>query len=463
MNLLTIICCALAGLAGWWGMALCEEGAKTVATPANTPVAAAEPVEAPSAVKDTVQKLRQARPGSAEISRIAALLSAIPNDSLDDLQNELYALPPSTARQFALTLLSQLLALAKDPSADPSAPPPADAEPPVNAFRELEEEMAEGSITPDYGSGGPGLNSQALRDWVSADPAIATAAILKMPAGTSRQSAVDIAAEVMSLTDSAGALEFVLQSGEPRPGWGTVQAWAKLITGPAPAGGPATSPAEFLHRMTWEQQDSLFSRLAYAAGSFDDSNLNPNTPSGGSDLSAIARAVLQATASGPGLESFFQDLTDHHPRTAEEVLLHIHSSTQLGAVHAMALEILVAARVQRFVDSGGEALQALGIAAWDNPRLINRLDDDPVTNRVASSLAGSLANSGRLSEALQLLDSLTDPDTRHASTLSLLPAWMDADPAAARAAFNATPMTALDRERWERHPAFLLHQTGEDR
>ena len=37
----------------------------------------------------------------------------------------------------------------------------------------------------------------------------------------------------------------------------------------------------------------------------------------------------------------------------------------------------------------------------------------------------------------------------------------DADPAAARAAFNSAPFTALERERWQRHPAFLLNpETG---
>jgi hypothetical protein len=34
---------------------------------------------------------------------------------------------------------------------------------------------------------------------------------------------------------------------------------------------------------------------------------------------------------------------------------------------------------------------------------------------------------------------------------------MDTDSAAARAAFNEAPFTALERERWQRHPAFLLH------
>jgi hypothetical protein len=34
---------------------------------------------------------------------------------------------------------------------------------------------------------------------------------------------------------------------------------------------------------------------------------------------------------------------------------------------------------------------------------------------------------------------------------------MDADPKAALAAFKAAPLTALERERLQRSPAFLLH------
>jgi hypothetical protein len=42
-----------------------------------------------------------------------------------------------------------------------------------------------------------------------------------------------------------------------------------------------------------------------------------------------------------------------------------------------------------------------------------------------------------------------DPDAQRASLEAVLPEWLEADPAAARAAFDAAPLTALDRERWE--------------
>jgi hypothetical protein len=42
-----------------------------------------------------------------------------------------------------------------------------------------------------------------------------------------------------------------------------------------------------------------------------------------------------------------------------------------------------------------------------------------------------------------------DPDAQRASLEAVLPEWLEADPAAARAAFDAASLTALDRERWE--------------
>jgi hypothetical protein len=465
VNRFTILCCVLAGLAGWWGMALCEGGANPSPNSADARVAVAGPVNNHFTVKDTLQKLRHARSGSAEISRIAALLAGIPNDSLNDLQNELYSLPPSTTRQFALALLAQRLALSQPTSADRSAAPQADAEPPVNDYRELEEGMAEGLIFSDNSRpSGAGLNSVALCDWVSADPAVATAAILKMPPGASRESAVNFAADSLSLTDPRAALEFVLQSGEQHSGWGLAKAWTKLITGNAPAGGSAPQPEAYLHRMTRAQQDSLFSSLEGAVFDLDDSNVSPNNPSRGSDVTAVACAVLQARESGPGMESFFQNLVDEHPHAAEELRRFIESSSLSGPAARTAMEILCATRAEELVKTGMQ----YGIApffasdSWkDNPSPASP-GADSLLNRSAPAIADTLAGTGRLPEALQLLDSLTDPDVRRDVILNVLPAWMDADPAAARAAFDATSMTALERERRERHPAFMLHRTRED-
>jgi hypothetical protein len=85
------------------------------------------------------------------------------------------------------------------------------------------------------------------------------------------------------------------------------------------------------------------------------------------------------------------------------------------------------------------------------------VDARAVLERAAPSMIAPLARAGRISEAVQVLDHIRDPDTWSKSFQSLLPAWMDADPKAAREAFNAAPLTALERERLQRHPAFLLH------
>lgn len=462
MNTGTILCCALAALAGWCSVTLWEHREKSGAASAAPPPPATVPVAAGSTTRDALQKFRQAGPGSAEISRMAAFLAAVPNDSLEEFIREVNSWPRSTARQFALALLTRRNALAQDPLADPSAPPGPAAEPPGNAFSGLEREMAEGHISLEPGSGGQGFHSQALADWVSADPAAATAAILKMPRGTgygARSDALNYAAGVIALTDPAAALELVLQGGERNLRYGSAEAWAKLVTGavPSPTAGP--SAGDFLNRMSREQQDSMFDTLANMLHDFDDTNINTHTSAGGSDLTALARAVLQTKGSSPGLEAFFQALAEDHPRAREEVLRFIESSDLTGPAAFTAMEILCAARAEELVESGFSTGMAPHFASgsWkDNPHPASPAGD-VLLNRTASAMAATLTSTGRLPEALQLLESLTDSAAHRDTTLSLLPAWMDSDPIAARTAFQALPLTALERERGEHHPSFLLN------
>jgi hypothetical protein len=128
----------------------------------------------------------------------------------------------------------------------------------------------------------------------------------------------------------------------------------------------------------------------------------------------------------------------------------------VGAAHLKALEILTAERVERLVNEGHGVTEILGVISWDTP-FFDQPDGDPVWDRAAPAVLPDLARKGRLAEALSLMDSVPNEDSRAAALKGLLPYWMDADPAAARAAFEAAPLTALERERWERHPAFLLN------
>ena len=82
----------------------------------------------------------------------------------------------------------------------------------------------------------------------------------------------------------------------------------------------------------------------------------------------------------------------------------------------------------------------------------------PESNRIAApQVLPQLCRSGHLAGAVQLLDRVEDRDAWSRSFQAVLPYWMDADPAAARAAFNKAPLTALERERCLQHPALLLH------
>ena len=74
----------------------------------------------------------------------------------------------------------------------------------------------------------------------------------------------------------------------------------------------------------------------------------------------------------------------------------------------------------------------------------------------APRILPNLCRHGHVAEAVELLDRVESPEAWRTSFESVLPYWMETDPAAARAAFASAPLTALERERWQQHPAFLL-------
>ena len=471
MNFRALILYAAAGFAGWWGVALSDGDRNPDAVPAVATAAPVKPMEADEIAQDTLGKIRRPAAGSEELARIAALIAAIPNDSLTDIEAKVKTWPPGVTRDFALALLSERTALEEDPFADPSEPPEVDTEPPYNRFRELAESMTRGFIMSEAGiHRGTYADFATLEDWVFFDPAVATAAILKMPRHGSRRSAVETAVEMLSKTDPAAALEFMVLSGEQRPGRATAEAWAKLIIDDLPHKGASDAQRQFLDGMTREQQDSLFESLA--GMSFNDSNTNSHDPLRGSDLGLIARCVLQGREPGTGMELFFTNLDEDHPRAAEEVRQFILGLNQpapppgtpleieVGPTQKLVLEIFDAARMQRAVDAGDDALQSLGAALWANS--FTNDSEDALLNRAAPSLVPSLARNGRLPEALELLGHISDAESHCSALQGLLPTWMDADPVAARAAYEAAPLTALHREQWERHPAFLLHPPAEN-
>jgi hypothetical protein len=286
-----------------------------------------------------------------------------------------------------------------------------------------------------------------LNEWVSLDPAAASAAILKMPACEDRTDAVNSAAEIMCPTDPAAAVKFLRDSGETHLSCGAARAWlafAHQTKGqPADPSAVGISPA---------QQESMMAPLTdLVKGSA------PGTDSAGSstmmsddELHSLVSACPRLSP-GPAKEQLIEaifrrmgDATDYsipvsrisrEPRDYDILLVNDLERSLQGSPDDATL-----ANIKR-LGANFEALETsthvLNIAA---PRILPRL-----------------ARAGHITEAVELLPRITDPAVRRTALESILPDWMDTDPTAARAAFNAAPLTALEREQWEQKPAFLLH------
>lgn len=325
---------------------------------------------------------------------------------------------------------------------------------PRDPFRALDAMMADGFV---------GVKSNEIHsllgNWVSLEPAAATSAVLKMPTSPGRTSAVDAVVSALAQTNAAAALEFALKSGEQSLGSCAAIAWAQMTTGNSlgERGDAASEKPSLLSRMSPAQQESLFTSLA---GELDlrsrgSAPQDRDELFSEENLKQLAQAVLQSGTASQGVNAFFQQLC-HFPGAADAVEKRLREGLLQSYGSSAALDILYAARLERSAASG-EAARLLLSGGNDPDSASTGVNARAVLERAAPSMIAPLARAGRISEAVQVLDHIRDPDTWSKSFQSLLPAWMDADPKAAREAFNAAPLTALERERLQRHPAFLLH------
>lgn len=379
--------------------------------------------------QEAIYGLRIAAPGSETLAELAESIAGLPQSQLAEAVARIKGWPPGTARTLATALIETRLRGTAVPAADEEA----DAEtndvktPPVNRFQKLADSMTRGSISRDGWS--------TLTEWLESDPATAMAAILKMPPKASRADAVDSAAEMLAETDPSAALSFFLQSGEQRADTGTALAFVNL------AKQRRVEIAGFLTKFSPRQQAGLAGVLTEMA--------KRDPRNGGSP------AVYDSTL--PLLASLAMEFAPSSARI--ELLAAIarrNSGAAMAGMNSLSPGIpehvpVLAAILEQRVCAEPEAASRL---------LANGMDGVPspaILARVVPHVIPKLIRTGHLADAVQAVSRIQGSETWRASFEAILPAWMDADPAAARGAFDAAPLTALERERWLRHPAFLLH------
>jgi hypothetical protein len=440
------VLCAAAGLAGWWG-ASWGEGTERTEWTARTGEEAASS-RSMDFMKSSGRGTGGAPSGSGALSGLPAQLAAL---RLEDAVDLAYSWPESTAQSLALALLECRRLATDDPFADRLAAPT--GPPPKNGLEELAEKLPTGELDPRYS-----IDHDRLRRWAQGDPAAACAAILKMPAGESRTAAADVAAGALANHDPAAAMDLVMETGGEKFGEGAAKAWAALVLRPPGKNDESNGDRRFLDRMTAAQRDNLFNALAeeVRAGRY---SAVPETREGDpvpkSDLERMALAVCEAGQCTPGMEAFFLQLAGH-PDVAKKFQDPAWIFASGVDVRSRVVEILKAEALADLNPSaiGGELVEMIRNYSYNGP-----FQDGSTTvlDRAAPRLLPNLARSGHVAEAVQLLDNIQDRTVWRESFEAMLPYWMDADPAQARAAFARAPLTALERERWERHPAFVLN------
>ena len=241
-------------------------------------------------------------------------------------------------------------------------------------------------------------------------------------------------------------MAFALESGENRLGAGAAGAWMRLAL--TDRSDFAEALKKITPRMSGIQQDSLAAALA--------NSLAASRESGGSDAGKeetdIWRINLAVSewAWSPGKETLQTELSRR-----STALSGVRSGAGMipdaFPEHAILLATMLEKRLQEQPDQVLEQLSAMD-ESTPNPEL-----RPAVFNRAAPHILPQLCRTGHVAEAVQLLDKVHDSGAWRQSFQAMLPYWMDVDPAAARAAFDAAPLTALERERWQQHPVFLLH------
>lgn len=471
--------CAAAALAGWGGMAWWRgAGVAAGKTAIHSPAGGAT---APGDfARPATKPPPGANPGLSAMAKALTQARALNPDD-DEALAKLNALPPGTARDLAQALLAARRAAregAESPPFNPFADLPADAlsaaawpdtmrgellaGKPLREFAEAGDQSTEPLADPFGSSGEPEFDMGDITRWAGLDPAAASETILQMPPGKSRTASVDAAAKFMSRDNPQAAWDLVLKSGEQKLGEGAALAWLECAISPAGTGeqGLAKLPAS-LREAVLNHTAALLNRNEASAG--------PRTFTE-DELSGLA-AGLKGVAFGPGKEALLramlaQDSLENALRNPNEFSANIALSVMTyegeeGQERMPEMEVFLgrqaalaaAARPAELLDLVHDLLRPLGEADRVGEY---RLQLNGVAS-AATEILPALARAGHVKEVAPLVERIPDPQQRRAALESILPQWMDADPAAARAAFNAAPFTALERERWQRHPAFLLN------
>jgi hypothetical protein len=439
---LPLLLCAAAGFAGWWGMAWWR-GADGAA-----------PRSDGSDLSDRSDRVSRTRPApalsppgeSARLSQLTAELAALPPERLEARRAEIANWPCSTARELALLLLAVRLAPPEEPLPDPFAPPPEETESGANEWERLAESMKRGSLEGADPFASP---YNPIVEWAALDPAAASTAILKMPAGALRGRAVDEAASVMARSDPQAAWDFVLQAGEKFPGSGSARAWVKYI------GAHEGDRTELARGLSLTQQESLAAALTGLTGALSDIP-SSDTVAADEDLADIVQGCL-ALADSPAKRKLAEALVerDHFTLLYGSGAMNFYDPRSFPEHAALAASGWLATLDPQH-SRGLPYLMELGNGSeWDG-------HSPAALSAAAPRLLPEMTRAGHVREAVELYQRIPDANVQRAALEGLLPAWMDADPQAARAAFDAAPFTALEREKWQRHPAFLLHPATDE-
>jgi hypothetical protein len=365
--------------------------------------------------------------GSAKLAAWAARWREVPLSQASELRMAVDSWPPGTARELARTTWDSR-ERNEERDSDPSA-----HEAPDVGIEKLAEALGENEH----------FEAWALERWASYDPIAATEAVLKMSKGEERTNAVDVVANARAGYDPAGAMEFILQSGEGHLDTGAVEAWMALMS-KNKAAGP-----EVLKRMSSEQQESFAASVALwltndvLLGRMDDESF--------STLGAAAMELVDCPAKQSLMLDLFRrgvDLVSIRPYLpgGGDFEGFVPEKNPVQAAFAAAdLERQVMEEPER-------AVAALAEVPFVTPE-----GKAAVINAAAPVILPQLCRTGHIAEAVQLLDGIRDQEVWRTGFNAVLPYWMDNDPAAARAAFEKAPLTALEKERWMRKPAFLLN------
>ena len=172
------------------------------------------------------------------------------------------------------------------------------------------------------------------------------------------------------------------------------------------------------------------------------------TPVPDKNLELLAR-VARSMGESPGREALLSEIFRRKPMIFDNPG-ETEITPESNPEHALA----IAAMLERLTRESPD--QAISVLKDGMPNLKDEGNVAALT-AAAPRILPQLCRRGHVKEAVQLLDRTEDRGAWRESFQAVLPYWMDADPVAARAAFEAAPLTALERERWQRHPAFLLH------